>query len=252
MRTCTNSGCSNLPVNFIVRLILYVACGLAVIATSYAARASESDGSPDDSDYGGLIIQGDYSDYSGSVIIQGMPTQSTAGLAELDDVPDAGAAGNFVVSNNNTYGAGLAGLVSSGTITYGGGHVLQTAGTLTNPPANWTSNAGTLTMAGSATTVITGSNVLNLAPESTISGATVSVSGSPSWVLSNGESSGYAGEWTINGGKFTLATDGTLILLGTNSGGQSDGTIPEPATALFIFIASMTLLLQRNCSLPRA
>jgi hypothetical protein len=190
-----------------------------------------------------LVIQADYSDYGGSVIIQGPSALPTAGLGLVNIVSDVTVAGNLMVINHNTYG---------GTITFGGTNAVQTAGTLTSPAPNWTSTAGTLTMGSSATTMLTSTSVLTLSPDFTTSGSILTLGSSPRWLISNGEISGFAGGSTISGGILTLSNGGTLTLIGSNSGGQGDGTVPEPAAALVILIASMTLLLQRGCSLPRA
>jgi hypothetical protein len=142
-------------------------------------------------------------------------------------------------------------------MTYGGttiisGSVLQTTGTLSNPVANPTSAAGTITMVASSGTVLTGTNVLNLAPGLLTGGGTLTLGSTPIWRTNSGNWV-YTGELTIvNGGTLRLSSDGTLIIPGTNSGGQSDGTIPEPASALVISIASMALALQRGCSFQRA
>jgi hypothetical protein len=161
---------------------------------------------------------------------------------------DSSLAGNLVVLNNNAF---IAAPVSSGTITFGGVTAMQTAGTLSTPAPNWTSAAGTLTLGSGAATLLTGTNVLTLAPNLTSSGATVT-GGSAITLLGNGGTWNYTGETTISGGTLKLSNSGTIILLGNNSFGQGDGTIPEPATALLIFVASMTLLLQRSCSFQRA
>jgi hypothetical protein len=240
MRTRANTGRRNPPVHLIIRMGFCFACGLAVVAHSCAARASESDGSADSSECAGLPIQG-------------MPDPSMAGLVLSSNAPNASYAGNVVVLNNNNYtllnnNTYNAEPLGSGTITFGGNYVIPTAGTLLTPAHDWTSTAGTLTHCSSATTTLTGTNVLTLAPGLT-SGATLAVGSSPIWLLGNGGTWDYTGQATISSGTLTLSKSGTIVLLGSNSGGQGDGTIPEPAAGLMIFLASIAFSLRCNRAL---
>ena len=131
------------------------------------------------------------------------------------------------------------------------GIVLGTPLTPTDPSAGSTStSSGNLTFIGGGlltvnTTTIQPSLTLTPSEPKTLTlGTTISVYA-------------FQNDFQLVGGTLFDATnnmivaDGMLVVTGGNSGGQADGTVPEPSVGLMTLIASMTLSLRRPGSRPR-
>jgi hypothetical protein len=250
MRIRANNGRQKSHVHLVTRFICRFACFLAVVAASCGAWAADDDSS-------------DYSD-SGGLIIQAMPAFPDLNIIELSEVPvETSNDFTYVLNNNNSYSSGVivssAGtfsssltlsstMVYSGTTIIGNGLVDPVA-SLTPPAANWALGSGAMTMVASGATLQIDNTVLNIPPASLGGSGTISANASSIWLPGNTSQWGYTGELTFNGsGTLSLSKfgAGTFTLIGANSGGQNDGTVPEPATALVIFIASVALTLQRS------
>jgi hypothetical protein len=143
-------------------------------------------------------------------------------------------------------------VMSSSTTTYSG-HTsigIGTPLTPTNPSAGSTTSSGNLTFIGgglltlNTTTIQPPLTLTPSEPKTLTLGSTISVYAFQNDIQLVG---GTLFDVTNNMG----VANGTLTLIGGNSGGQADGTVPEPSIGLMTVIASMILSFRRPSSRPR-
>lgn len=187
----------------------------------------------------------DFSDYPTLQPIEATTTYSTLNYV------NSSVSGLYVSSQ--TYSG-------SSTVVSGGQHVIDTLGTGTVLTSGVSPTVGGLVFSGNMTASGSGAMTLLQTPPATlnlsssdsyITGVTISM-----YINTPVNLVSYTGDWTLPAdykgdasGTFTLTGSNSITLGSATSFDSIDGSIPEPATGLMLFLAAIAFFPQRNCFL---